>query len=346
MSFKTVTSSNAGAKVTNSEILFRDVQRASLMSSFMGNSPASAIYKMRDINKMSGYAMTFNNIGRVDPRKYRLDQQSIRDAAQKLENYSDTVTLHEYNLPVSFRGGPTSIDEQTLAFDQKNPTRQQLVEAIAKLQDLLILEAICSSPTRTIYGGDATSTATLETGDKITPERLVFAAAVASGGDLATDGVSLNYNPISQIMVNGRPYHVIIVDTNVAYDWARNPEWIQAAETAMERSKDNPLFKPGDYIYNNVLIRVTDDLADKRVFRNGGAGSNVPYTKCHLLGASAVCAGFGSNVQIIEDYDKIDKVYTYNATMVCGFKKTQFNSKDWGVVEVQFARTKVTDRNL
>lgn len=342
MAFTQFTTSNVATKKVWTEDVWRNTQKKAFLSPLIGKGSNSCIIEKTELNKQKGDVVYINNITAVDAGKVLVGGLlDVRGNAQSLSNYRDSVTLDQYDLPTAFKR-QGSIDYQRVVFDIDDETQAQLEDAGASVMDDMLFTALYTSPTRTVYAGSATSAATLTANDKITPERISFLKTIALSGDRdATD--ARVYEPLKPIKIGGKEYLVLMVPHDVVYDFKRNSEWLQASREAQDRGSENPIFKSADAIWDSVIIMAADRVP---MYRNGGAGSDVPYAKCMLLGAGSLLFASSGRPQVEMDYDKLNKISYYNWTALMGSKKTQFNSKDWGCIQFLCARTKVMDRAL
>lgn len=342
MAFTQFTTSNVATKKVWTEDVWRNTQKKAFLAPLIGKGSNSVIIEKTELNKQKGDVVYINNLTAIDAQKVLTGGLTdVRGNAQNLSNYRDSVTLDQYDLPTAFKR-PGSIDHQRVVFDIDDNTQSQLEDAGASVIDDTLFTALYSSPTRTVYAGSATSAATLTVNDKITPERISFLKTIALSGDRdASD--NRTYEPLKPVKINGKEYLVLMVSHDVLYDLKRNSEFNQAWREAREASESNPLFKSADAIWDSVIILAADRVP---MYRNGGAGSDVPYAKCMMLGAGSLLFASSGRPQVEMDYDKLNKISYYNWTALMGSKKTQFNSKDWGCIQFLCARTKVMDRAL
>lgn len=109
-------------------------------------------------------------------------------------------------------------------------------------------------------------------------------------------------------------------------------------QNAGVRGDGNPVFRPGDLIWDNVVIReipeISSLLADVEPFATGGASSG-KVEPAFLCGAQAVGYGLGQRPRIVVD---MDKDYKFQPGVAVELKhdidKMVFNDKDHGVVTV------------
>jgi len=73
-------------------------------------------------------------------------------------------------------------------------------------------------------------------------------------------GVAIPVSPLRPIMVNGSPYYLLFINELQLKSLRAETAFLNALTYADNRGGDNKLFKAVDYVWNNVLIKVTDLL--------------------------------------------------------------------------------------
>ena len=193
------------------------------------------------------------------------------------------------------------------------------------------------------YGGDATSYATIDSGDKLTLtaiDKLVTKANTMGGG---TTGIPR----IQPCMVDGEERYVLLMHPFQEYDLRTSSstgQWmdIQKAAAAAE-GRDNPLFKGGLGLYNNVILHTHRNVVR---FSDAGAGSNVAAARALFMGRQAGVVAFGSPGTDLrfdwneETEDRGNQV-VITTSSIFGVKKTRFSidgtSYDFGVIAADTA---------
>ena len=190
-----------------------------------------------------------------------------------------------------------------------------------------------------LYGGDATSKASLVATDKMNLnliDKAVTRASMMGGGTEETP-------QIQPIMIDGEEHYVCVMNPWQEYDLRTDVGtggWLdlqKAAATAEGRK--SPIFKGGLGMHNNVVLHT-----HKNVVRFGdyGAGSNVAASRALFMGEQAGVCAFGSPGTGLrfdwneETADRGNQVIISTST-IFGVKKTTFDSKDYGVMALDTA---------
>jgi N4-gp56 family major capsid protein len=195
-----------------------------------------------------------------------------------------------------------------------------------------------------MYGGAAVSKASMTSTDKMSLaviDKCVARASMMGGGTQETP-------QIQPVMIDGEEHYVMVMNPWQEYDLRTNTsagQWldIQKALTLSE-GKNNPIFKGGLGMYNNVILH--SHKAGIR-FNDYGAGSNVSAARALFMGSQAGVIAFGSpgtNLRFDwyeETRDQGNEI-VISTSSIFGVKKTQFNGKDFGIIAVDTAATDPT----
>lgn len=196
-----------------------------------------------------------------------------------------------------------------------------------------------------LYGGDATSKATLDSADKLTLgtiDKALSRAEVMGGG---TTGIP----SIQPCEIDGEPHYVLVMHPWQEYDLRTNTstgQWldIQKAATGAE-GKANPIFKGGLGMYNNVVLHKHKSTI---LFSDYGAASPavVRAARALFLGRQAGVVAFGSpgtglRFDWHEEMEDRGNQVVITTSSIFGVKKTAFTidstSRDFGVIAIDTA---------
>ncbi len=196
-----------------------------------------------------------------------------------------------------------------------------------------------------VYGGAATSSATMVTTDTMTTAPID--KAVAYAGMMGGGGPAYAETPqLQRCDIDGEEMFLCIMNEWQAYNLRRNTttnDWAdiqKAIATAI--GKESEFMKGGMGIWNNVVLQKHPAVIQ---FSNYGAGANVGAARALFLGLQAGVIAFGSPGQDLrfgwfeEGRDNNNRVVISTHT-IWGFKKATFNGIDFGVVVIDTAATK------
>lgn len=188
-----------------------------------------------------------------------------------------------------------------------------------------------------LYGGDATSKATLAAEDKMT-RAVIERAQVQATMLQAQDPEAANMAPV---MIDGEEHYVLLMSPFQEYDLrtATGSEWIdvQKAAAAAE-GRNNPIFKGGLGMINNVVLHSHRNAIR---FNDYGTGTPVDAARALFLGRQAGVVAYGTSGGMRWEWKEDEKDYGNEPSVasgaIFGFKKTRFNGKDFGVISVDTA---------
>lgn len=196
-----------------------------------------------------------------------------------------------------------------------------------------------------MYGGAATSKASLVNTDLFTLgliDRTVARAKTMGGG---TSGIP----KIQPIKIDGEEHYVICMHPFQEYSLraSAGSTWldIQKAAAAAE-GRNNPIFKGGMGMYNNVVLHEHNAIVN---FNNYGAGANLTAARALFLGRQAGVVAFGSNGSGLrfdwnEELEDRGNQVVITTSSIFGVKKAAFEidgtSRDFGTIALD---TYITD---
>lgn len=366
MARSTMATSDNLRKEAWEEELFRDtVVNSYFLSKFAGNATSNFVEKgakfesapenviqiktnleMKGKTKTTdGDKVTFGLVPRIDPTTNAgvTSGQTLKGKEVALSWYNYSLELERYRQAVSAGG---HMDWQRASFDMPVESRSALLTWGAEKMDLLCFQALESAPTNIFYktsdtGPTMARTGTLATAktaltaadSKLTPAFISYLKTWALTGGGRASAV-----PIRPVIVDGQPFYVFLTHPDAVFDWKNNSTAMQAMREAMERGKENPLFKGASYIWDGVVIH-THEFVSKGT---DGGGASVPWCYGHLLGAQALCWAWGERPSVVEDTEDYeeDLFYAWRITAKVGSPK--FNSQTYGSITSLISRTNVS----
>lgn len=191
-----------------------------------------------------------------------------------------------------------------------------------------------------LYGGAATSKATVAATDKMDLAVIDKAVAVA----MMMGGGVEQLPSIQPINIEGANHYVLVMNPWQRFDMRTatgEGKWldIQKAAAASEGRK-NPIFNGNDGLYNDVVLHTHKNIIR---FSDYGAGGNVQAARAMFMGSQAMQCAFGSGESAgmrfgwnEETRDNGNQV-VISSSSTFGVKKCRFNDKDFGMMTVDTA---------
>lgn len=196
-----------------------------------------------------------------------------------------------------------------------------------------------------LYGGNATgkTDASFDSADKLTLgliDRAIARADTLGGG---SSGVPA----LEPCKIDGEPHYVLVMHPWQEYDLRAGTSagtWldIQKAAAASE-GKNNPIFKGGLGMYNNVVLHKHKGVIR---FSDYGSGGTVAAARALFLGRQAGVVAFGSpgtglRFDWQEEMEDRGNQVVITTSSIFGVKKTAFTiggtSRDFGVIALDTA---------
>lgn len=331
-----MTSIATGDEVTKKlwdEKLFRETRVNTFFSKFTGTDKNSIIQEKTELEKGKGDRIRFTMIEDIDEDGGQTGEgQTLEGNETSLSENTFDLTLGVLRHGIRDDGGMT---RQRAIYDVDGETAGAMQVYLSKKMDKLNFTALETSPTKIIYGGDATSTADIEVADKLTPaliSKMKYYAQSGGGGTV---------NPLRPVMVDGKETYVLVVSEGAAYDLTQNSVWTAAQQYSMARGKDNPLFTGAIGMWDGVVIHSHRYVGSSAVW---GSGGNIAGAKCSLLGAQSLLWGWGQRPKTVMKTFDYDWQHGLGMSMIYKVAKPQFSinggsDTDYGSLGLYVAHT-------
>jgi N4-gp56 family major capsid protein len=326
---------------------------------FIGTSNNSIIHRKTELESGAGDQVKFDLC--VQLRGQPTDGDDRAEGSEENQKfYQDQIFIDQIRKPVSAGGEMT---RKRTAHDLRQTAKDLLSDYFARLTDELFMMYLgggrginedfirplgyaghANNPFQApdadhlLYGGVATSKATLAATDKI--NRAVIERALNKAEMMqARNPETANMVPVKN---GSEGNYVFLMNPDNEYDLRNDTttgSWldIQKAASAAE-GRDNPIFKGGLGMIGNAVLHKHRSVLR---FNDYGAGGNVSASRCMLLGRQAAVVAYGTSggmrytwKEKMKDYDNEP---TVAAGCIMGVKKTRFNSKDFGVLSIDVA---------
>jgi hypothetical protein len=333
--------------------LFREYVRGNGFDGYIGQSTDSPIVIKEEggqktisipfVTKLSGAGVT--------------GSQTLRGNGEAIGNYAHVLTPTYHRHSVEF-------DKEELekpAFNMRTEAKPLLTNWGMELIRDQIIQAFASvSDGTTTANFGAASEAVKDAWSVNNSDRILYGAVKSNySGDVSADLAKVDSSAdtlskeiiskakrmASQTAQKIRPFkvkdtvydmYVLFVGSRAYRDLYNSTDVKADYQNAMQRAKDNPLFMPGDLMFDNVLVReipeITTDLTDSAALVGAGA-SGIPVEPCFMVGAQALGYAVSRRPRTIEDND-----YDYNfqpgvaVEMKHDIEKLMYNNKQHGMV--------------
>jgi N4-gp56 family major capsid protein len=346
----------------------------------MGTDETSIIQVKEDLTKKPGDRVHFALVNRLT--------QDATTGSNVLEGNEERMDTRSHKVTVDKRRNAVrvaEIDEQFSAISLRDAARAVLKDWSMKDTETLITKALgqMSDGTTTI-NMNATDVAAsgnqtvLDTWLSNNSDRVYFgnAAYAATSGDLsaglatltaATAAERLTAANLSAMKLkasvfsspkirplrddgNGRLYYVVYAHPLAMRDLKADSTITQAQREVALETENSRLFKGGDILWDNMIVKSVDDMYTLNTLTNLGESGTTTVVPAFLCGAQAIGAAYAKRwTSKQQDFDYGDK-HGVAIESIYGIEKMRFGTgntdtatpKDHGVVTGFFAASATT----
>lgn len=307
-------------------------------SKFMGRNARSIIQVKEDLRKGAGTSI---NIPLLLPLSGAgvWDDNILEGNEEALEYSSFDTYIHYIRHGVRLNG---LYEEQKTQINMRRDAKDALAEWLSTFIDTSLFGVLTgvtppfadanykfplTPPTadRIVYGGSASSEATIAAADTFTAD------LIGKAKRLATADENTAIRPIN---VNGHSTYVMVIDPFQARDLRNDPKWLEAQKHANVRGEKNPIFSGAMGMYDGVVIH-----EHNRVPRTATGASSGKVGHALFLGAQAAVFAEGNAPRWVEKKFDYENKYGVSCGRMFGLQKAQFkfdgtNYTDFGVINV------------
>lgn len=325
---------------------------------FIGTSDNHIIQRKTELEGDSGDKISFDLCVQMRNKPTYGDDR-LEGKEESLKFYTDEVRIDQVRHGASAGGKMT---RKRVAHDLRSVAKARLGDYFARLVDELFFMYLAGArginedfiegtaytgfagnaftapdADHLLYGGDATSKATVDVSDTMTKgviERALNKAEMMQARNTET----ANMVPVK----NGdEDQYVFLMNPDQAYSLrvSDTTGWLEIQKQAItNEGKANPIFKGGLGMIGGAVLHKHRSAIR---FSDYGAGSNVGAGRAMLLGRQAGVVAYGTQGGMRYTWSEETKDHGNEPVVASGFiggmKKTTFNSKDFGVISVDTA---------
>ena len=306
---------------------------------YIGESENNVIQTKTELEKGQGDKITFGIAVELKGEGTEGDNK-LEDSEEELVTYDDAIFIDQLRNAVRLKG---RMDEKKASFDMRTIAKDRLKIWMPQTIDRHIFRQLSGETTYTfagntgvapdtnhiMYGGAATSKASLTTADTLT------LALIDKAREWAEAEQTINMRPFMD--KDDSPLWLLVIHPRQAYDLKGTTAYTQAAQYAQERGKSNPLFTGALMAWNGVIIKSHPKV---RLYTDYGSSSNVHAARALFLGAQAGCLAYGGGIIWEEKSFDYGNKHGFATGRIFGVKKARFNSEDYGVMTIDTAAAK------
>lgn len=290
---------------------------------FMGRGLNNVIQLKDELEGKPGDRISFTFIRKLQGNATTGDDD-LENNEEQIQSYTDNVTIDQKRHAVRLKG---MMSERRTAFDQRMIAKELLTTWLAELVDSDVFAAIDSSPTVAVYGGGATSIATIAAGDYLTTKMITQMKTKAKKAS----------PKIWPVKVGNKEYYILIIHPDQESDLKVNdPAWAQAQREAQVRGDENPIFEGSVGVWDGVIVHCHENIA---IATNFGAGANLPGAYGIFVGRQAGAYAWGRRPRWVEKEFDYDNKTGFAIGAIYGVKKAVFNAADLSMISARTFRT-------
>lgn len=346
-------------KKWSSTLAYDQAKQSYFEGRFIGESDNHIIQKKNDLASDAGDEVSFDLCVQLRAQPTFGDAR-LEGKEEALKFFTDQVKIDQVRHAVSLGG---RMSRKRVAHDMRSVGKNRLSAYFAKLMDEFYFMYLSGArginqdftmstdfagfagnsfeapdADHILYGGAATSKASLVVGDKMTKaviERAVNKAKMMQ----ARNPETANMVPVAN---GAEDQYVLLMSEDQAYDMrtADTTGWLDIQKAAAgAEGRSNPIFRGGLGLVNNTVLHSHRSIVR---FSDYGAGVNLNAARALFMGRQAAVVAYGNaGGGVRYSWEEITKDYKNEPAIASGFiggiKKTRFNSKDFGVLSIDTA---------
>jgi len=333
-------------KIWGKKMMKQALGQTLFFKKFLGTDENALLYWAKDLESSNGDQIKYDLL--VELKQAGVTgSNELEGNEENLDFQQDTINIEQLRHAT----GRTLMSSQRSVHDLREAGTWALSRWWARKFEEYMFRYLCGDITinhgqvgvvydsnHVVYGGTATSEATLTTNDRITLPMI----------DYAVENAKTQENRMVPVSIDGSQYYVLVLhpysvtDLKLNVGGSTSTKWIEIQKDANVRGKDNPIFTGAIGVYNNTIIFESPDIIRSRA----AADASGEVRRNLFLAARAGCFAMGNaydkmdqkkmgNDNMISWYeytrDAGDKRYI-KAGSVFGIKKTIFESEDYGTI--------------
>lgn len=292
---------------------------------FVGGGIDNIIVEFPELEQNQGYQHTYGQVRELAGAGISGDS-TMEGNEDVPDVFDDNITINQRRNAVRSAG---KLSEQYPSDKAVRSWAEELLKRwMAALIDQDLFDALGTSATKAIYGGDATTTATIEAGDYFTTGLISKAVAYAKKATPMIVGKT----------ISGSRWYVVVISPDQAFDMrTRDASWAQAQrEILAAQGEKNPIFTDALGKWNNTVIHEHQRVA---ISTTWGSGTNLTGASGLFMGIQAGAIAYAKRkIWDEETFDYANKV-GFCIGAIYGTSKSVFNSADNALVEIRTYRS-------
>ena len=338
-------------------------------NNMMGTGKNNIIQLKNELVKKKGDTVTLGLTAKMTGNGVSGDDE-LEGNEEKLNAYSEAILIGQKRFAVRLTG---RLDEQKNSYDMRMDAKEKLT---IKLQEFIerqfflklagVLLATVTDVNGTVVSADHSwsnapdQVPTADTGagygDRYLCADYTDGADSLATTDLLTPALisrarvkaTLASPKILPLRIKGKNYYVMFIHPWQAFDLKNNATYAQAQREAEVRGKDNPIFTGALGVWDGVIVHEHEYIPFLDIsvvghnFAAAAGGTDIGADCFRALLCGQQAAGFvkcnNKNGWVEKSFDYGNQ-WGFATGLIGGIQKIMFNSKEYGVIQVDTAAT-------
>ena len=289
----------------------------SYFDKFTATDGSNVVHKNKDLENVKGDSVVFGLM-------MNLTGSGVEGNRQKLAGAEDTLNIYDFTVNTKLVRNAVSryeADDQRTQYDMLKEIKIALKQWLSDWLDDRLISRLSYNPSNgeVLYASAAGTQSSITANDKLTTTIISRAKRKAM----------MHAPKVQPIKVDGMDKYIMLVHPWAARDLKDDPKWLAAQQNANLRGSKNPIFTGALGEYDGVI------LYEYELVQTGNIGaSSANVCQNLLLGKQAACFAVSRPAKHIEQTDDYGNIAGNGIAFYGAVEKTNFNGKDYGVINV------------
>lgn len=289
----------------------------SYFDKFTATDGSNVVHKNKDLENVKGDSVVFGLM-------MNLTGSGVEGNRQKLAGAEDTLNIYDFTVQTQLVRNAVSryeADDQKTQYDMLKEIKGALKQWLSDWLDNKLINRLSYNPSNgeVLYASAAGTQSSITANDKLTTTIISRAKRKAM----------MHAPKVQPIKVDGMDKYIMLVHPWAARDLKDDPKWLAAQQNANIRGSKNPIFTGALGEYDGVILYEYERVLSSNI---GASSANVCQNL--LLGKQAACFAVARPAKHIEQMDDYGNIAGNGIAFYGAVEKTNFNGKDYGVINV------------
>lgn len=289
----------------------------SYFDKFTAMDGSNVVHQNKDLENVKGDSVVFGLM-------MNLTGSGVEGNRQKLSGAEDTLNIYDFTVQTQLVRNAVSrfeADDQKSQYDMLKEIKVVLKQWLSDWLDNKLISKLSYNPSNgeVLYASAAGTQSSITANDKLTTTIISRAKRKAM----------MHAPKVQPIKIDGMDKYIMLVHPWAARDLKDDPKWLAAQQNANIRGSKNPIFTGALGEYDGVILYEYERVQTGNI---GASSANVCQNL--LLGKQAACFAVARPAKHIEQTDDYGNIAGNGIAFYGAVEKTQFNGKDYGVINV------------